>query len=166
MEEDCHWTTPPSQPDIRAFGSRVLQVLYRRADSTAVQVPWHPDLGCVRLRWFTWVPGALQAKQPLHSPPRGGHRCRPPQAVRGRDGSRAQLGTTTRFLPGKGPLRGYSRPAAACLEFITGAFGEETTNNPLFLHRFEMSHLALCQGSVCFEKQARGTLVMPALERL
>lgn len=49
-----------------------------------VQVPRHPDLGCVRLRRFTWVPGALQAKLPVRSPPRGGPRCRPPQAVRGR----------------------------------------------------------------------------------
>lgn len=37
---------------------------------------------------------------------------------------------------------------------------------PLFLHGLEMSHLALCQGSVCFKKQARGTLVMPAQKRL
>lgn len=55
-------------------------------------------------------------------------------------GSGVQLGTATRFLPGKGPLAGNSSPAAACLDFYHWGFGEEPTNHsdPPFLERFEM----------------------------
>lgn len=75
----------------------------------------------------------------------------PQRRILAKDGLTAQLGTATRFLPGKGPIAGNSRPATACLDFYHWGFGEEITNNPgpMFLEGLEMN-----QGNTCFKKQA------------
>lgn len=96
--------------------------------------PGLPALGCVRLHWGRLVylgsRRRLQAKLPTPLSSQGRSQVSPPPAEAGaragrRLSSRAQLGTPTRFLPGKGRVAAaatvYSSPATACLDSITGA---------------------------------------------